>query len=168
MHRRKNSGRRLPELEREYDEHLSKLSENQRSHTDLFDATYDYTKQTKDDSPEKYLSDESENKNMIEKYQEAAQELTKLGISKLLQNSAGIKKYQEVPAQKQNSDFDSGGESLGSISSASEEDLKLLFNGKYHTMFEALDHIERITQEFMKESKKRPSRYNRLTDFLTC
>lgn len=40
-------------------------------------------------------------------------------------------------------------------------------NGKYQNMFEALDHIERITQEFMK-AKKRPSRYNRFTDILTC
>lgn len=40
-------------------------------------------------------------------------------------------------------------------------------NGKYQNMFEALDHIERITQEFTKV-KNRPSRYNRFTDILTC
>lgn len=72
-----------------------------------------------------------------------------------------------MPAPKHDNTIDSGGESLGSISSASEEDLKLLLNGKYNSMFEALNHIERITQEFVK-AKKRPSRYNRFTDFLTC
>jgi DNA/RNA endonuclease G (NUC1) len=93
--------------------------------------------------------------------------MVKAGVENLVRDGTTIKQYQDTNNNCESSE--SSLESMGSISSAEEKDLQLLMSGKYSTMFEAMDHVNKWTEYYLSQQKKEErQRKNKWMDYICC